>query len=204
MRRQVVRSAAVALAVCAAAVAGVAYAGIPGSDGLITACYSPSGFLRVVDVEEGDDCSGKETALSWSAQQSVTAAYEKFGTVGPIGCCLRTVVELTVPAGNYVLQAKGQAQNRHPTKPTSAQCLIRANSEVLDSNVVGLDRWENFPTGPTSSFGFTQSIANLSTANLPEGGTVALVCSDNGFGDVFIQDAHLVATSVGSVVRSQS
>jgi hypothetical protein len=52
--------------------------------------------------------------------------------------------------------------------------------------------------------GFTQSIANLSTANLPEGGNVALACSDNGLGDVFIQDAHLVATSVGSVARSQS
>jgi hypothetical protein len=204
MRGKMIRSAAVAFAACAAAVAGIAYAAIPGSSGAITACASPSGVLRVIDVEAGDECVGRQTTLSWSAQQSVSAAHEKFGSVGPIGCCLRTVVALTLPAGNYVLQAKGQAQNRHPTRPTSLQCLIRANGEHLDSNVVGLDRWENFPTGPTSSFGFTQSIANLSTANLPEGGTVALVCSDNGSGDVFVQDAHLVATSVGSVARSQS
>lgn len=68
-RRTIVAS--IAAAVATGVLAGIVVAAIPGSDGLIHACYKKSGALRVVDSESGGKCTSKETALSWSS--SVTA-----------------------------------------------------------------------------------------------------------------------------------
>lgn len=68
LRGRVVASALVCVA--AAAVAGIAYASIPDSNGLIHGCYNtgsnPSGQLRVVDTGKGATCSKNEQALTWN------------------------------------------------------------------------------------------------------------------------------------------
>ena len=50
------------------AAAGVAYAAIPGPDGVISACYNtgsnPSGQLRVIDTASGAKCSKNDCACS--------------------------------------------------------------------------------------------------------------------------------------------
>lgn len=47
---------------------GVAWATIPGPDGVISTCYLKSGgTLRVIDATTGK-CSSKETSLSWNVQ----------------------------------------------------------------------------------------------------------------------------------------
>jgi hypothetical protein len=47
---------------------GVGVATIPGSDGMIAACYDKStGALRVKDAESGDRCRGNERRISWPA-----------------------------------------------------------------------------------------------------------------------------------------
>ena len=54
---------------------GVAYATIPGSDGMIHACYSRSGgALRVVDASV-TGCKSGETSLDWNVR----------GAAGPQG-----------------------------------------------------------------------------------------------------------------------
>jgi hypothetical protein len=63
---------AVAAALIAAA-AGIAYAAIPGSNGVISACYAKDGDLRVIDAATGAKCKSGETALSWN-QQGPTGA----------------------------------------------------------------------------------------------------------------------------------
>src|ERR1700729_4230938 len=61
-----------ALAVASSAAAlvlagGTAYASIPGTGGLITACYSrPAGNLRVIDAGAGARCGTHEKKLSWN------------------------------------------------------------------------------------------------------------------------------------------
>jgi hypothetical protein len=46
--------------------AGVSWASIPDSGGVISACYNnTNGSLRVIDAEGGASCSGNETALNW-------------------------------------------------------------------------------------------------------------------------------------------
>jgi hypothetical protein len=61
------------------ATAGVAFATIPGSTGVINGCYEKrTGILRVIDTEAGKRCLSFETAISWN--EGGTA-----GPQGPIG-----------------------------------------------------------------------------------------------------------------------
>jgi hypothetical protein len=46
--------------------AGVAYATIPDSAGVIHGCYDNKGALRVIDPSSGGACKNNETSLSWS------------------------------------------------------------------------------------------------------------------------------------------
>jgi hypothetical protein len=74
------------LLACAGAIlavsVGVAYAAIPGANGVINGCYSGGeGQLRVIDVEKGESCKNNETAISWN-QKGVTGDP---GAAGPPG-----------------------------------------------------------------------------------------------------------------------
>ena len=58
--------AGVAALVCAA-IAGVAYAAIPGTNGQISACYKKiGGSLRVIDAQAGAQCKPNEKPLKWN------------------------------------------------------------------------------------------------------------------------------------------
>ncbi|MEY2513005.1 MAG: hypothetical protein QOJ89_363 [bacterium] len=65
-------SITVGAGLAALVVAGVAYAAIPGSDGVIHGCYnsgtSPSGQLRVIDAAAGGKCAKNEKALDFNQQ----------------------------------------------------------------------------------------------------------------------------------------
>ena len=61
------RRVAVVAAMLTMAGVGVAYAAIPGSDGVISGCRdAKTGALRVIDAEAGEVCGGKEAALNWN------------------------------------------------------------------------------------------------------------------------------------------
>jgi hypothetical protein len=55
----------VALVALLIACSGAAFAAIPSSSGTITACYTATGSLRVIDPEAGQACRSAETQLSW-------------------------------------------------------------------------------------------------------------------------------------------
>jgi len=69
---------------------GVAYATIPGADGVIHACYAKSGgALRVVDASV-TGCKSGETSLDWNmhgpaGQQGAAGAVGPIGPAGPAG-----------------------------------------------------------------------------------------------------------------------
>ena len=85
-----VRKPVAVVAVAAAAllaVAGVAYATIPDSGGVIHGCYSKSGgSLRVIDASV-TNCSKSETALDWNVQgqQGPQGPQGATGPQGPAG-----------------------------------------------------------------------------------------------------------------------
>jgi hypothetical protein len=109
----------IAAGVAALAVSGgIAYATIPGSGGVVSACYSKAGDLRVIDAEGGAPCKSGETPLSWN-QQGPKGDPGPQGEPGPSDAYFgrrggwnidipqgetRTVATLLLPkAGNYVL-----------------------------------------------------------------------------------------------------
>jgi len=71
-------------AVATVALAGTAYATIPGGDGVIHGCYAKSGgTLRVIDASV-TNCKAGETALDWS-QHGIPGPTGDRGAPGPAG-----------------------------------------------------------------------------------------------------------------------
>jgi len=76
-------SSGLAVAVAATVGAGVAFAQIPGTNGVISACYTKStGTIRVIDA--GAACKSSESPLSWN-QTGVQGPAGPAGTTGPQG-----------------------------------------------------------------------------------------------------------------------
>ncbi len=126
--RRVRAGALIALAgACVAA--GIAYASVPDSDGVIHGCYAKDGSLRVVDTDASQSCDKKETSLTWNqtgpagpvgatgatGETGATGpagppgpsnAYVNYGTNMTIGERLTvTVASVTLPRGSYTLSA---------------------------------------------------------------------------------------------------
>ena len=114
----------VALLAFSVAVGGVAYATIPGPDGVIKGCYTPTGGapyqLNIVDQDA--DCRSPSVLLPFnqrgpegktgpSGAPGPSAAYTTApvvpnGHVIPLGSKKKTIAKLSVPAGKYVAFAK--------------------------------------------------------------------------------------------------
>jgi hypothetical protein len=60
------RVAILVVVVAGLVAAGIAYASIPDSNGVLHGCYAKSGNLRVIDTDLGAVCKKKETAVSWN------------------------------------------------------------------------------------------------------------------------------------------
>lgn len=74
-RRRRGTAVVIALALAVLGVASIAYATIPGADGVINGCYKKSGgTLRVID-DAAPGCGSNETSLDWNVR----------GTPGPQG-----------------------------------------------------------------------------------------------------------------------
>lgn len=61
------RSLAIALVVLATvAAAGTAYAAIPSADGVISACKTKDGAIKLIDTEKGQSCPGSQQLVEWN------------------------------------------------------------------------------------------------------------------------------------------
>ncbi len=84
MRTRKWRLAVLGAAVALAAASGIAYAAIPGSDGVIHGCVNASGGVRVIDPGAGGSCSTGESALNWNLTGAKGATGLQ-GSPGPTG-----------------------------------------------------------------------------------------------------------------------
>ena len=88
MRRRNLTAAVVGALAATALAGGVAWATIPGSDGVIQGCYGRAlGGLRVIDTGRGQSCNSFEVPLSWSQMgpKGDTGAQGPTGDQGPQG-----------------------------------------------------------------------------------------------------------------------
>jgi hypothetical protein len=190
------RSVALLLATCAAlaTAGGIAYAAIPGPDGVISGCrHKQSGALRVIDSSES--CNGStEVALSWNQ----TGAEGPPGPPGPSDAYFASteykplvdeeenvLVSVDVPSGSYTISAKTHLYPRSGS--WIFFCELRAGNLVLDYQGVRL-------VGDAND----QAIPFLAAASFEEETTIALVC-DDGLAAIVSEQSQLIATKVGEI-----
>jgi hypothetical protein len=111
---------------------------------------------------------------------------------GSLSGSYAVVASTQVPAGEYLIQAKTDVFNGTPGEGGSAGCEILPglNSGAWDGGSVA------FPgIGGQIASG---NISLAGAASLPSGSTIALACKSNE-GSLFIDDARVWATKVGSL-----
>jgi hypothetical protein len=110
--------------VVAAAVGGIAYATIPGSGGVVSACAGAKGDLRVIDKDAGETCKSSETALELLGASAATNFLQNGSPAG--GALTGTYPNPDLAAGAVTTAAFGAI----PTVKVARCCLI---SEVPSS-----------------------------------------------------------------------
>jgi len=182
--------------------AGIAYASIPDSGGVIHGCYAnKDGSLRVIDPGSGGACdSKKETPLAWN-QAGPTGATGPAGTshayssykglfqATDLGPSFTSVGQLTgLPAGTYVVWARGIVQDA--PKDQETECELVAGGTDVEETLV-----DTFASGsPRLPFTLT------ATATLKSPGTIETDCASNdsgGFAGAF--DVSMTAVAVDAV-----
>ncbi len=97
------RTFAVVAVVALASMGGIAWAAIPGDDGLIRGCYTKvGGILRVIDTAKGQHCHGTlEVPITWS-QQGPQGDPGAQGPAGRTGAAGRDGTDGASPAVNQL------------------------------------------------------------------------------------------------------
>jgi len=198
----------------------VAFASIPGGDGVINGCYKKSGgTLRVIDPAVSQCDSRAETPISWNqtgpqgpqgiqgvqgpvgpagpqglqGPQGTTGATGETGPAGPVGAAGTSEVwtasgaigqetlSINVPAGSYVINAKGNGING--VFGDSSQILACS----LSTGDTGALRIEAGDDGSIS-------LQNALPFNSPT--TITLICS--GYG-INVEKLKLTAIKVNTI-----
>lgn len=194
--------------------AGVAYASIPDSSGVIHACYVNYGNLphvvRVIDTDAGQKCTSQETALTWNqtgpqgpaGAQGPQGSQGPQGPAGPVtvvstriapysfsGTLAATVATLNLGAGSYILQAKIQVISNIGSD-------VIAICDVLDPSGAQLDdaRLELVPGNiPPPASGVLELLAPATLS----AGTVSILCTADGA----TVSGTFLATSVTTIIN---
>ena len=116
--------------------AGIAYATIPDSAGVIHGCYDQRGQLRVIDPSTGDVCKNNEKSLDWS-QTGPPGPPGQDGTDGTNGVSGYQIVQFTgpLPGGVDDIPGTGQIDDVH----CPAGKKVTGGGVTVDSS--GLDRF---------------------------------------------------------------
>jgi hypothetical protein len=156
MRRILSHRPSPALALCTlalfAALGAVAWAAIPGPEAIIHGCYRKrGGALRVINTADHAKCGHKEAELNWEeiGPRGPRGATGSRGATGPAGATgprgpsnayatsqsasltlsgsAGEILSLTVPAGDYVLDASVKIANEDATGEATeeATCVLK-------------------------------------------------------------------------------
>ena len=203
------RLSVVAAITVALVAGGVAYASIPGPDGVISGCYKKiGGALRVIDAGAGVRCNATETSLNWNQTGPKGATGDRGpggppGPVGPTGPSNaftdyeggrqldngdeKTIVSVTLPIGHYTLSADAEFGDNLGTGGSGAEVACHWNSLAT---VHGLG---------SEGLGFLVDMPVLGDVNVTSDNTaVGLLCHDLGPDGVGM-GGELIATRAGTI-----
>ena len=171
-RRGTVASGALVVLLASTA---VSFAAIPGTDGVISACYNsssnPSGQLRVIDVQRGDKCAKNEKALTFNQ----TGPQGPVGPIGPAGP--QGLTGATGPTG--LTGPIGPAGPTGATGPAGTQGPIGQTGPAGPQGLQGPAGPQGIQ-GPAGASGIaTVTFAGTGKQELPEDGTIVKRVSKN-------------------------
>jgi type VI protein secretion system component Hcp len=150
----------------------VAYAMIPGADGVIHGCYDNKGSLRVIDPAS-DGCKNNETAIRWNQQgpagpMGLPGAAGPQGAGGPQGPAGATGA--TGPAGAQgPAGATGAPGPRGDQGPAGPAGPAGTGPGAENERVVGQLEIDEIAPGPVAIRAFRLAVANSTTGG-PGGG----------------------------------
>lgn len=183
------------VAAVAVAATSFAYAAIPSTEGVISACKDSKGALKVIDAEAGQTCNGNQQLLSWNQQGPAgpagasNANYAALPVASALSNDWSTVESLSLPAGAYLVFAVGTLDDASPFSGSS--CLIGPSDAptiggVLDHEsivVTTVDTVERFTLMAPVSWG---------------GGPLELQCKGP---DAEVWGGYLTAIKVGDLTQ---
>lgn len=154
------RAVAVAAVGTLLAVAGVAYATIPDSAGVINTCYANTGgALRAVD--SAADCVKDETHLQLGGPTRGYATSNPIALV-ELGTTSATVASMVLPAGRYLAHAKVNVANLNFTAigSTFIPCSMRiaGTSTSLDQTWIVLQQAVTGTGSSSASIGLQAAV----------------------------------------------
>jgi hypothetical protein len=195
--------------VAALALGSFAWAAIPDGGGVIHGCYDKhSGAIRVYDgsTNQPSGCTVKEAALDWNQRgpQGVPGPQGAKGDTGPSngyvdawsnapvyidGVQPTTVASLDLPAGRYVIFAKGSVAGNSGGN-VLVQCTLTAGAGY-DYTDVDFDADDH-----------TGNVALTIGADLSAAGQAQLRCRALGGASNWASDAAISAVKVGDLAAS--
>jgi hypothetical protein len=174
------------------AAAGVAYAAIPGANGVIQGCYDSGGNVKVVNALPGPK---GHTAFHWN-QQGLQGQKGDSGTSMGFsawtdwkevdGDAGTTIVSKDVPEGNYVLTGRVWVINWNEDLAIG-YCEIPGDTPGAPFHLQTEGR----------GFGSDEALTFTSAIHHP-GGAIALTCREN-FGQLSVISASLSGTKVDEI-----
>lgn len=170
------RAVAVAAVGTLLAVAGVAYATIPDSSGVINTCYANTGgALRAVDGAA--DCAKDETHLALGGPTRGYATSNPSGLV-ELGTTSATVASMVLPAGNYLAHAKVNVANLNFTAVGST--FIPCSMRIAETSTNLDQTWIVLQQAVTSTGSSSASIGLQAAVTIPAApgkATLEVICA---------------------------
>jgi len=180
------------------AAAGVAYATIPDSSGVVNTCYKTgNGDLRAVDAAA--DCRSNETHLPLgSPTRGYAAGDPDFLELGETSA---TVASISLPAGRYLAHGKVNVTTANPAPgSTFIPCSLR-----IHGTTTNLDQtWIVLPPSASGGGSTSASIGLQAAVSLPSTAVLEVICAslprtDGPEEDVFARYRQIDAISVDTL-----
>jgi hypothetical protein len=163
------------------AVGGIAYATIPDQNGVIHGCRNDgSGVLRVIDADTSS-CLQSETALDWNVsgpqgEPGPEGPSDGFASVRrsvPVPNEQGEVASLSLPEGQYVLNASLFVNNNSSTRPAVLICSFSFPAAMGGVSALAL---KPFVSGEVLAAG---TLAMTNGAQLFSPQSVSVLCTNN-------------------------